>query len=225
MAKGNTSTTPGMDVLLITTAYTGLCIIIGFLFKCRKRKWRNDMENTSAANPGNEEKDDQNMPDDWMDPVIEHSLFDRDKIYHTSDTNSVESDDSSKAYEYWEHAFGGPADGNSNAAGDSNSYKLFAKDSETAKIPQSIKVNDDSMGGLVSALKLRNKQSKQLKGRKKKVEMKRFLFGKGKGTFSVKKIKKEAVKNKSVHEVVDRSGKRDDTYEEEMKEIYKLAVP
>ena len=55
--------------------------------------------------------------------------------------------------------------------------------------------------------------------------MKRFLFGKGKGTFSVKKIKKEAVKNKSVHEVVDRSGKRDDTYEEEMKEIYKLAVP
>ena len=231
MGKENYSTTPGMDVLLITTAYTALCIIIGFLFKCRKRKWRNDKENTSAAKPGNEEKDDQNTPESWMDTnpcmravntVIEHSLFDRDKMYHTSDTNSVESNDSSKAYEYWEHVFG--PDGDSNAAGDSNSYKLFAKDSETMKIPQSINVNDDSLENF-SDLKLRNKQSKQLKGREKKVEMKRSLFGRRKSRFSVKRIETESIGNKSVQEVVDRSGEGDDTYEKEMKEIYKLAVP
>ena len=230
MGGGNNSTTPGMDVLLITTAYTVLCIIIGFLFKCRKRKWRNKQEN-AAAKPGNEEKDDQNTPEAWMgtnpymcavDEVIENSLFDHDKMYDTSDTNSVDSDDSSKAYEYWEHVFG--PDGDSNAAGDSNSYKLFAKDSETMKIPQSINVNDDSLENF-SDLKLRNKQSKQLKGREKKVEMKRSLFGRRKSRFSVKRIETESIGNKSVQEVVDRSGEGDDTYEKEMKQIYKLAVP
>lgn len=205
MGKGKNSTsTPGMDVLLITTAYTVLCIIIGFLFKCRKRKWRNDNENTSAK-PGNEEKDDQNTPEAWMDtnPCMRAV---RDKMYHTSDTNSVESDDSSKAYEYWEHVFG--PDGKRNAAGDSNTYELFTTDLETIKIPQSVNVYE------------------QLKGREKKVSMtRRFLFGRRKRRFNVKKMETKSMGNKSVQEVVDRSGEGDDTYEMEMKEIYKLAVP
>jgi hypothetical protein len=120
------STTPGMDVLLITTAYTVLCIIIGFLFKCRKRKWRNKKEN-AAAKPGNEEKDDQNTPEAWMDTnpymcavdeVIENSLFDHD-VEKSLDTKTVESDDSSKAYEYWENMIGPEAE---------TSYELYEED-------------------------------------------------------------------------------------------------
>ena len=333
------STTPGMDVLLITTAYTVLCIIIGFLFKCRKRKWRNKKEDT-AAKPRNGEKNDQNTPEAWMgtnpymcavDEVIENSLFDHDKMYDTSDTNSVDSDDSSKAYEYWEHVFG--PDGNSNVAGDRNTYELYeddtgnadknlhvkgdpnevlienppeptfasiTTDSQTTKIPQSVNVHDSLEN--FKKHKLLNKQSKKLKKREKKVELRRIPFGRRKRRFSVKKMETKSVGNKSVQEVdekktrsrrfnrlfhkpnsleielkaerwgsskdvdesyehfddyedpievekqfdpdlnhsrhtscskdaskseeiVDRSGEGDDTYEKEMKEIYKLAVP
>ena len=327
------STTPGMDVLLVTTAYTVLCIIIGFLFKCRKRKWRNKKEN-AAAKPGNEEKDDQNTPEAWMDTnpymcavdeVIENSLFDHD-VEKSLDTKTVESDDSSKAYEYWENMFG--PEGTDEAE---TSYELYEEDtgnadknlevrpskeimeippettiasittdSQTTKIPQSVNVHDSLEN--FKKHKILNKQSKKLKKREKRVEMRRIPFGRRKRRFSVKKMETKSIGNKSVQEVdekktrsrrfnrlfhkpnsleielkagrwgsskdvdesyeyfddyedpievdkqfdpdlnhsrhtscskdaskseeiVDRSGEGDDTYEKEMKEIYKLAVP
>ena len=129
-----TSTTPGMNVLLITTAYTVLCIIIGFLFKCRKRKWRNKKEDT-AAKPRNGEKNDQNTQEAWMDTnpymcavdeVVENSFFDYD-IDKSSDARSVDSDDSSKAYEYWENMFG--PEGTDEAE---TSYELYEEDTGNA---------------------------------------------------------------------------------------------
>ena len=305
------TTTPGTDVLLITTAYTVLCIIIGFLFKCRKRKWRNNEENAAAAKS---EKDaDQNAPEPWMDnpymcgvdAVIEHSLFDHDT--DTSFTNSFETDDDSKAYEYWEHVFGLVDGKDSNADGESKtSYKLHEDDtgnadknlsvegdpnevmieippgptivpittnSETTdESPQSANVHDSLEN--FNKVKLPNKQSKELKRRERKFEMRRFISGRRKWRFSVKKMKFKKTRSRSFkielkagnvdgsyehfddyedpidveklfdpdlnhssrhtscskdasksEEIVDRSGEGDDTYDKEMKEIYKLAVP
>ena len=328
-----TSTTPGMNVLLITTAYTVLCIIIGFLFKCRKRKWRNKKEN-AAAKPGNEEKDDQNTPEAWMDTnpymcavdeVVENSFFDYD-IDKSSDARSVDSDDSSKAYEYWENMFG--PEGTDEAE---TSYELYEEDtgnadknlevrpskeimeippeptiasittdSQTTKIPQSVNVHD-SLENFTDDPPVKSEKP-VAKRKEKRVEVRRFLFGRRKRRFSVKKMETKSMGqnfvkevdekktrsrrfnrlfhkpnsleielkagrwgsskdvdesyeyfddyedpievdkqfdpdlNHSRHtscskdaskseEIVDRSGEGDDTYEKEMKEIYKLAVP
>ena len=140
-------TTPGTDVLLVTTAYTVLCIIVGFLFKCRKKKWRNNEENAGAA-----KLDDQNASEPWMDNpymcgvdavIGEHSLFDHD--IDTSLNNSFDTDADGKTYEYWEHMFGLVDDGkdsNANAEGESKtSYKLY--EDETGNADKNLNVEGD----------------------------------------------------------------------------------
>lgn len=117
------SIVPGWPVLLATTAYTAICITIGFLFICRKKKWRN------------KDKDEFGSPTTsqaWLDPspymcavdeVVGNTFFDQEHV-NDLDDNSIESDDSNKALEYF---FG--KDENSNATPEEveaeTSYKLF----------------------------------------------------------------------------------------------------
>jgi len=98
-----TSVQPGLNLLIGTLGYTFLCIIVGFLFKCRKKKWRKPKSHK-------EEKELERVKEEQManvdmsaymcavDEVIENAFFDEKE--KDEDGASIDSNDSSKAYEY-----------------------------------------------------------------------------------------------------------------------------
>ena len=116
-----TSETPGVGILLITAAYTLICIVIGFLFQCRKKKWQKTKGGgTAKPNSGKVmgKENGSNGPAENVDAiaqnnafmcaveeVVDNALFDHENE-QDSDGDSIQSDDSSKAYEYWEQIFG-----------------------------------------------------------------------------------------------------------------------
>ena len=51
-----TSTVPSWEVLVYTAAYTAVCVLIGFFFKCRKKKNRSKNQNKNATDDDNEYK-------------------------------------------------------------------------------------------------------------------------------------------------------------------------
>lgn len=123
-----TSTKPGWQVLLWTTVYTVVCITIGFLFVCRKRKWRKEKRSDSTTT-GKEGA--TNEPQSWVDrnpyicavdEVVENALFDN-ALYNASGTGSIESDNSSEAYEFWEKMMFGAEE-----SGAETSYELYKED-------------------------------------------------------------------------------------------------
>jgi hypothetical protein len=126
------SIAPGWPVLVATTAYTAICITVGFLFICRKKKWRNKDKHSKSGigNDGELGSPSTNASQDWVDPtpymcavdeVVGNTLFDQELIDDLDD-NSIESFDSNKAYEY----FFGQDGSNNEEVGAEMSYELFA---------------------------------------------------------------------------------------------------
>lgn len=244
-----TSVHPGMMLLLGTTGYTAVCILIGFMFKCRKKKWRKQEAaqkeaETARQHEREEESTSANGPA-WLsnvqvdasaymcavDEVIDNTFFE-DSHQRDSDGASIDSNDSSKAYEY---LFG--ADGNvhsrdgdeGGAIADMNnmqtndvSYELFEEgesrgrgkmtsksnhverrsSSDTCSSSNSSQMRSKSpLEGSEVIIDISPKLSEgkklspgiSIKDQEKKVEVRRFLFGRKN---RVKKREKKTVKKK-----------------------------
>jgi hypothetical protein len=65
------SVAPGWPVLLATTAYTAICITIGFLFICRKKKWGNKDKHSKSRSGDDGEfgSPSTNASQAWIDPT------------------------------------------------------------------------------------------------------------------------------------------------------------
>lgn len=244
-----TSVHPGMMLLLGTTGYTAVCILIGFMFKCRKKKWRKQEAaqkeaETARQHEREEESTSANGPA-WLsnvqvdasaymcavDEVIDNTFFE-DSHQRDSDGASIDSNDSSKAYEY---LFG--ADGNvhsrdgdeGGAIADMNnmqtndvSYELFEEGESRGRGKMTSNSNHVERRTSGDACRSSNSSQKRstsplegseviinispklsevkklspgisIKDQEKKVEVRRFLFGRKN---RVKKREKRTVKKK-----------------------------
>jgi|AntRauTorckE5430_2_1112549.scaffolds.fasta_scaffold00042_16 hypothetical protein len=282
------SIAPGWPVLFATTAYTAICITVGFLFICRKKKWGNKDNHSKSrsgddgefgsptTNPSQARVD----PTPYMcpvDEVIGNTFFDQERIDDLDD-NSIESNDSNKAYEYFFGQDGKNENITSEEVEAEMSYELFAdgnrgnsgngadKSMELSNViiensPESRSVESDDaqsqtnkplainkihltnrsfvlvdiMGNPVHALTPEVRLA-SLEDREKKTESRRFL-GRKSRSFRVKKRKRKTGSNRPKSKAeklstfndkstnADRSVEGNDTYQKEMNEINKLAIP
>jgi len=100
-----TSIQPSTSLLAHTTGFTVISVFIGFIFKCRKKKWRKKKGEPTVKSIDQEEAVQTSLacgdPSIYMcaiDEVIDNAFFDHDHE-NNSDAGSVDSDNSSKAYE------------------------------------------------------------------------------------------------------------------------------
>lgn len=106
------SVEPGKGVLIITSAYTFLCVLIGFLLKCRNKKsWTRDKDDaTQIDDESYQDISTGKMPIPYLfavDNVIENALFNDETDDSHVDITSAEADDTRKAYEYYQERNGG----------------------------------------------------------------------------------------------------------------------